>query len=384
MSNNPNLHSDTLVIVNQSTGDLTIDVCNAFVGKYKRIILITGKVSEGITPLDHSIEVRKIIPYNKSSISKRLKSWCKGSLQIKKHLKCINETKDVLYFTNPPMSYFWADKSGGRFGIVEYDLYPDALRNVNCPEFIIKWWAKRNKRIFAKCAGIITLSDGMKSQVAQYCNPDIIRVVPNWSTIGTPEFVPENENPFIKSLGLEGKFIVMYSGNIGYTHNVETLIKVADNMKSDRNVHFLIIGQGGKKAALQEMANNLGLTNVTFHDYLPFNELKYSMNAASLGVVTLTPSTANASVPSKTYNNLGYGLPLLNIAPPNTEVEKLLKENACGISLQPEDIEGISTFIRKCNQDRDYLSMLKGNAKAAGQKFTPANANEYTKIFKHR
>ncbi len=383
MSNNRNKKPETLVIVNQSTGNLTIDICNAFVGKYKKIILITGKVNKGITPLDRSIEVRKIIPYDKSSVFKRLNSWCRGSLQIKKHLKSIKETKDVLYFTNPPMSYFWADKLSDRFGIVEYDLYPDALRNVHCPEFIIKWWAKRNKQIFAKCAGIITLSEGMKSQVTQYCNPDIIKVVPNWSTIGTPEFVPENENPFIKSLGLEGKFIVMYSGNIGYTHNVETLIKVADNMKADEDIHFLIIGQGGKKSALQEMVKNLGLTNVTFHDYLPFHELKYSMNAASIGVVTLTPSTANASVPSKTYNNLGYGLPLLNIAPAGTEVEKLLKENSCGVSFQPEDINGISAFIRKCDKDRKYLSELKANAKTASQKFTSENAKAYTKLFKN-
>lgn len=375
------MHPDTLVIVNQSTGALTIDVCNAFVGKYENIYLICGILKEEVVPLDASIKILKITPYQKSSIFKRLQTWSFGSLQIKRLLKNIKGPKDVLYFTNPPMSYLWADEFRDRFGIVEYDLYPDALLNVRCPQLIIKWWTKRNKAIFAQSCGIITLSQGMKTQVAQYCNPEIIKVIPNWSTFGTPEVVPENENPLIKSLGLEGKFIVMYSGNIGYTHNVETLIQVADEMKNDNDVIFLIIGEGGKKAALQEMADNLGLKNVIFHTYLPFDEIKYSMNAASLGVVTLTPATANVSVPSKTYNYLGYGLPILNIAPSNTEVGAILDKYECGASYRPDDIKGITEFIRKCSQDSDYMSDLKTNTFTAGQNFTSANAKEYLKIF---
>lgn len=375
------MHPGTLVIVNQSTGALTIDVCNAFVGKYKTIYLICGRVSEDSVPLHPSIKVLNIVPYQKGSIFKRIKTWGQGSLQMKRVLKNIEGPKDVLYFTNPPMSYLWADKMDDRFGIVEYDLYPDALSNIHCPKIIINWWANRNKAIFAKSCGIITLSDGMKRQVAQYCSPDIISVIPNWSTFGKPEFVAENENPFIKSLGLEGKFIVMYSGNIGYTHNVETLVGVAHEMKDDPRVVFLIIGEGGKKAALQEMADNLGLKNVIFHTYLPFDEIKYSMNTASLGVVTLTPETANVSVPSKTYNYLGYGLPILNIAPPNTEVGAILDKYECGASYRPDDIKGIAEFIRQCSQDFHYMSNLKTNTLTAGQDFTSANAKEYVKIF---
>lgn len=375
------MRPDTLVIVNQSTGDLTVDVCNAFVGKYKFLYLICGNVATGHVPLNPSIKILNIVPYDKSSVFRRLKAWCLGSLQIKKHLARIAGNKDVLYFTNPPMSYFWADKTAGRFGIVEYDLYPDALQNIRCPKFLINWWAKRNIRIFSKCSGIITLSDGMKQHVARYCNPDIIRVVPNWSTLGDPEIVPQEQNQLLKELNLEGKFIVMYSGNIGFTHNVETLIDAATAMKQDSDIHFLIIGQGGKRKALQDTVINLGLDNVTFHDFLPSNMLKYSMSAASIGVVTLTSATANASVPSKTYNMLGYGIPLLNIAPPNTEVGKIIEDNDCGISCRPDDITGITDFIRHCCQDKEFISLLKANALSAGRKFTPANALKYTEIF---
>lgn len=375
------MHPDKLVIVNQSTGALTIDVCNAFVGKYKTIYLICGHLKEEGVPLHALVKVLKIAPYQKSSIFKRLKTWSLGSLQIKRLLKNIKGPKDVLYFTNPPMSYLWADKSEDRFGIVEYDLYPDALLNIRCPKPIINWWARRNKTVFAQSCGIITLSEGMKNQVAKYCNPEKIKVIPNWSTFGTPEAVPENANPLIKSLGLEGKFIVMYSGNIGYTHNVETLIKVANEMKNDSKVAFLIIGEGGKKSALEEMVDSLELTNVIFHTYLPYDEIKYSMNAASLGIVTLTPETANVSVPSKTYNYLGYGLPILNIAPPKTEVGAILDKYECGASYRPDDIQGIVEFIRKCSQDSVCMSNLITNTFDAGKNYTPANAQEYTTIF---
>lgn len=373
------MRPDTLVIINQSTGDLTIDVCNAFVGMYKNIYLITGDIRYGLIPLDSTIKTIKIISYNKTSIVKRLKTWIVGTFQIYNVLSKIKVPKDIFFFTGPPMSYIFADKQKNRFSIAVYDVYPDALRNVRCPSFIINSWIKRNKQVFAKSNQLITLSDGMRKQLCQYCDSEKIKVVPVWSTVGTPNIVPNNKNPFIKSLGLEDKFIILYSGNIGYTHNVETIVEVANELKKDDNIHFLIIGEGGKKSSLIEKAQKLNLNNVTFHDFLPIEELKYSLSCASLGVVTLTAATANASVPSKTFNNLAYGIPILNIAPPHTEVEKILSHNKCGVSFEPNDIKGIANFIHNCYNDNEYLESLKRNAFIASKKYSPTNAIEYTK-----
>ena len=372
----------TAVLVNQSTGYLTVDICNAFTKQYDKVILLAGKISTFSRKLSDKVEIIEICPYDKSSVVKRLKTWIKGSLQIKKYLLGLDESVDVLYFTNPPMSYLWADKMKHRFGIVEYDIYPDALRNVKCPSVIMKWWTKRNREIFRKSAGIITLSDGMKGQLTKYVEADKIKVIYNWGANLEIHKVKAEDNIFASKFNLNDKFVVMYSGNIGYTHNVETIIDVAIRCKDNRNIIFLIIGEGGKKPSLMKRANSEKLNNVIFSDYLPAEEVKYSMSCANLGVVTLTDETAKVSVPSKTYNLLSYGIPLLSIAPKESELGKIIKENNCGASFEKDNIEDIVKFLEECIADKSAYDELSENSKKAASKFTYKNADSYPLIFK--
>lgn len=371
----------TAILVNQSTGYLTVDICNAFAEQYDRVILLAGKVSTFSRKLSNKVEVVPICPYDKSSIVKRLKTWMEGSLQIKRYLQSLKEDADVLYFTNPPMSYLWADKMKHRFGIVEYDIYPDALRNVKCPSFIIKLWSNRNRKIFKNSAGIITLSEGMRDQLLQYCDATKIKVIYNWAADGNVQKVEPADNIFAHKYELTGKFVVMYSGNIGYTHNVETIIEVANKCKNNKDIIFLIIGEGGKKSALMKKVNDEKLDNVIFSDYLPADEVKYSMSCANLGVVTLTEETARVSVPSKTYNLLSYGIPLLSIAPKDSELGKIIKENNCGASFEKDNVDGIIRFIDKCINDKRWYEELQYNATHTSSKFTYQNAELYTNIF---
>lgn len=371
----------SIVLVNQSSGYLTVDICNAFAKSYDRVTILVGKLSSYPRSLDPKVKVIPICKYNKSSITKRLLTWIKGSIQIRKYLSKLDKNIIVLYFTNPPMSYLWADKLNNKFGIVEYDIYPDALKNVRCPSFIIKWWRKRNKQIFNKAESIITLGDGMKKQLLKYCSPDKIKIIPNWGTYINPQLVNKEDNKFILSHNLQGKFIILYAGNIGYTHNVESIINVAELLNGNDNIMFVIIGEGGKKETLIKMSKEKRLTNVLFSDFLPSEDVKYTMSSANLGVVTLTKEAAQVSVPSKTYNLLSYGIPLLNISTPDSELGRIINENKCGESFEPNDIDSIAKFITDCTSDYQRYLEYRKCAKKTGQLFTLKNAEEYLKIF---
>lgn len=373
----------SIIIVNQSTGHLAVDVCNAFAKKYDKVTLLTGNISHFVRTLDTSINVVQICKYNKSSILKRLFTWIKGTSQIRRYLSYIQSNEDILFFTNPPMSYLSADKLCNKYGIVEYDIYPDALKNVKCPKFIFNWWTNRNKLIFEKAVGIITLSEGMKQQLTQYCSPEKIKVIPNWAAEVEAKVVAEEDNKFIKLHHLQGKFVVMYSGNIGYTHNVESIVPVAEAFKDKDNVKFIIIGQGGKKASLIETAKQKKLDNIIFSNYLPSEDIKYSMSSANLGIVTLTKETARVSVPSKTYNLLSYGIPLLNISPANSELGKIVTETKCGESFEPNNIKGIIDYINRCISDKEMYMGYRANARKASLLFTYANAEKYPEIFRN-
>ena len=123
----------------------------------------------------------------------------------------------------------------------------------------------------------------------------------------------KEQNPFVKEHHLENKFVVMYSGNIGYTHSVECLIEVAKNMQTDNDVKFLMIGEGKKKTDLVAQAEELNLRNITFLPLQDFNVLPYSLASADLGIITLDENVSRVSVPSKTFNLMAVGVPLLVI-----------------------------------------------------------------------
>lgn len=374
---------DTAIIVNQSTGYLTVDICNAFACKYDRVILLAGKTSTICRPLSDKVEVVKIAPYDKSGIISRFRTWLRGARDIDRFFESFDKEADILYFTNPPISYRKAAARKGRFAIVEYDIYPDVLKNLFFPGFLIRRLGKRKKAILSSAAGVITIGNAMARQLEAYCQPEKIKVIHNWSALeGTPDRVEGKDNVFARRLGLEGKFVVMYSGNIGITHSVETLIDVAEIMKNDSDVRFLIIGKGRRKDELMHEATRRGLENIVFHDFVESEQMKYTFSCASLGVVTLNEKTAASSVPSKTYNLLAYGLPLLNIAPPHSELGTLISEYNCGQSFLSSDIDDIADFIRHCNSDKTYFKTLSSNALRASENFTVSNSTLYTEIFK--
>lgn len=370
------------VLVNQSTGYLTVDICNAFTKHYEKVILLAGKVETFSRQLSENVEVVEICQYDKSSILKRLSTWIRGSIQIKKFLSSLDEPVDVLYFTNPPMSYLWADKMKHRFGIVEYDIYPDALNNVKCPSFIKKWWTKRNREIFGKSVGIITLSDGMKDLLTQYVDTDKIKVIYNWAADEDVETVLPENNIFAERYALTNKFVVMYSGNIGFTHNVGILIELANSLRNYDDIRFLIIGEGGKKKDLEKLVEHLNLTNVIFSSYLPYSQIKYSFSCASIGLVSLAQGDGSVSVPSKTYNLLSYGLPILCVSSEDSELNKIITKYECGVSFNGFEKDKMKDFIIKCLQHRDYYAYLCEKSYMTSKNFTWKNANDYLEIFK--
>lgn len=376
------MEKHTAILVNQSAGYLTVDICNAFAKKYDRVILLAGNVSTIGRPLSEKVTVVPLTRYDKSSILSRLRTWKKATRQINEYLDNFEGEADIVYFSNPPMSSLKADRRPGRYALVEYDIYPDVLRNVLCPNFIIRRWARRKREIFAKATGIVTLGNSMREQLGQYIDEDKVTVIHNWSGHeGEIVRVPDAENEFAQAMGLDGKFVAMYSGNIGLTHNVEALLDAASLLRDDDDIRFLIIGTGGRKEELMHIASKRGLHNVTFHNFLPTDKIKYSFSCADLGVVTLNEHTVRSSVPSKTYNLLAYGIPLLNISPEGSELGALTESFGCGASFKGEDTEGIAEFIKHCKDNPEEFARLRANARTASAEFTPANARLYAEIF---
>ena len=217
----------------------------------------------------------------------------------------------------------------------------------------------------------------MANCLAAYVERKKITVVPNWSSKECFAPIEKKENPFVKEQGLEDKFTVMYSGNMGFTHNVETIVEVANRLKDNTQIHFLLIGDGKKKLELIEKTKVYGLNNCTFLDWQPADVLPYSLASADLGVITLNQETALVSVPSKTYNLLAVGAPLLCIAPENSEIASMVSHNENGACFLPEQVNEIANFIEELASDEVKRKRMVNNSLKASKLYTFANAKKY-------
>lgn len=370
---------DKVVFINQSTGYLMIDIVNAFASQCKETALIAGSIKENERCLNPSTTIDKIIEYNRTSIFKRLLTWVWGTIQIYFKLLFKYRGWHVVYVTNPPLSYLLSLCLKNPFSIIVYDIYPDALTNIGIKKtnFLYKKWAKWNNKLFAKADRIFTLSDGMKKQLSLYTNNDKIVSIPNWSASNDLKPIDKESNIFIQNNNLTDKFIVLYSGNIGNTHNVEYIIEIAKELKDNCNIQFLIIGEGGKKKMLENKVVEYGLNNCSFLTWQSVDMMPYSLASADIAVVTLNDDTAALSVPSKTYNLLAVGAPLLCIASEKTELYKLVSEYNNGKCFDKNAIEEMSEYILEVYNNLDLKDKLSENSLEASKQFTYKNAEQY-------
>lgn len=356
-----------------------VDVVNAYADHYDETILITGSLNPMNRELKKNIKISGIIKYNKNSNFSRLFTWIWGSTQIFFKLLLKYREHEVFYVTNPPMSYFASLLLRRKYSVLVYDTYPDALKNIDIKEdnYFFKKWSKYNNKVFSNAEQIITIGDNMKLLLTKYVEADKIRVIPNWPS--TNDFTPisRDENKFLKEHKIEDKFIVMYSGNMGFTHSVDTMMAVAIKMKKEEKVLFVFVGDGKKKADLIKTAKDEKLNNCLFLPFQDKDMFPYSLSSAHLGVVTLNEETAMLSVPSKTYNLMSAGVPILSISPPSSELSLIINKYNNGMNFGSGEIDNIADFILKCKSNQEYRNSLVQNSFEAIKNYSYHNAEKY-------
>ena len=368
----------SIVFINQNAGYLMIDIIHAFHG-YEKKSIITGKLIERQTTLDKSVKVDKIIAYNRSSKFKRLFTWFLGFVQIVWIVKTRHRKSELFIVTNPPLNTFLPLLCKNKFSFLVFDVYPDALVSYNIlkrESFFTRFWESTNRKIFARANKVFTIGNGMKTLLEKYTDSGKVNVVPLWTNNDFLKPVPKNENPFIIKHNLAGKFVVMYSGNMGHTHYVEILVELASVIK-DPGIIFIAIGEGEKNQFINAMALTKELENFVLLPLQEASVLPLSLSAADVGVVTIDPEAGNLSIPSKTFNLMSVGVPLLCIADTGSELSRMVNNYNIGKCFLKTDIDQMASYIRLLKSDKEYQDGLKNNSLKASLDFTPENALKF-------
>jgi glycosyltransferase involved in cell wall biosynthesis len=375
-----------ILLVNQHTVPIFVDVVNAFASSENEVILFTGHVEEGGQPLSPKVKLVKSISYNRKSTSTRLSTWLLFSIHYFFYLLFARKPLKILVVTNPPftpiITHWIGTMRSIPFFILLYDLYPDALAQAGLLQqshFVFRQWKKLNVKMFSRAVKIFTLSDSMKKAALVYLPqaPQKFVVIHNWADTDYIHPIPKSSNSFLKANNLEGKRVILYSGNMGLTHDLESLLAAAEFFKTVPDVVFVFIGDGGKRDALLKMKQDRALTNVLFLPFQNRNIFPLAMAAADIGVVTLGSGAEGISVPSKTYINMAAGLPIVTIAPLDSELNRIVTDFNCGIVCKPGEPAFIADAIRQLLNDSSLLEKYRRSSLEAAQQFTPRNAIRY-------
>ncbi len=378
-------YNKRLVIFNQHSSFITIDIVNAFVkkGDYDEIVLVTGIVNEREDILDKSVKVEKTVLYKKDSFMSRLSSWMFAFVKFMFLITFKYRKSDVFLVTNPPLISFFPYLSRvENYAVLVFDVYPDALSAggfVSEKSLIYKVWARANRKLFAGANRIYTISAGMRERLGQYTDVNKIELIHLWSSFG-PEIIKKEENCFLKDHNLQDSFVVMYSGNMGKGCGLESIVDAAEKLKVHKDIVFLFVGDGWTVPVLKKKVLELGLNNCRFMPYQDASILRHSLSAADVAVISLPGQTGTISIPNKLYTLIALGRPLLSLTPPDTDLYKVIKQFDIGGTFEPSEVDNMVNYILEIKNNERFKQKLIHNSIEASGAFSKENATKFSII----
>jgi glycosyltransferase involved in cell wall biosynthesis len=294
------------------------------------------------------------------------------------HLLRARSRGDVLLLTSaPPFLPILGYLANKAFGIpyvcLLYDLYPDVaveLNVVSREHWAVRLWDTINCHVWRRAQKVIVLSPTMRDRVVAKC-PEIadkIKVIHNWADPNQIVPIAKHQNWFAKAFNLVDTFTVLYSGNMGRCHDMETILEAAKLLK-DEPIQFVFIGNGAKRQGFRSDVSQLGLRNCQFLPYQDKQNLPYSLTACDLSLVSVSPGMEGLVAPSKLYAALAAGRPLAIICEQHSYLRSMLKESGCGEAFHNGDAEGLAAFIRRLAAD----SQLTKQMGQAGRRYLQSN-----------
>ncbi len=176
-------------------------------------------------------------------------------------------------------------------------------------------------------------------------------VIENWSPVGVTRMPRADNSPTRKNLGLTGKFVVGYSGNLGRVHDLEPILAIAEKLRDQADITFVFVGGGPQRDALESEARRRSLPNVVFHSTRSREDLGDSLASADVHLVTLRPGCERLVFPSKLYGSAAVGRPILFVGPPGSEVAQLVRQHEMGFAGSRDDIDGLAAAICRLRDD---------------------------------
>lgn len=245
------------------------------------------------------------------------------------------------------------------------DLWPDSAVELDLVKnrFLIEASKKLESFIYKKAWKVVAVTEGIKRSLLEEKGLSLKKVsfLPNGASARV--FISEEKRKeLIERLGVKEKKVFIYAGNFGFALDIGVILKAAHLLQKEREIYFLLIGDGPQKPKIVDLARKMELKNVKFLSTQPFTEISnyYALSVASI-IPLKKKEFFKGTRPFKFFTSLSCGIPVIYCG--EGEIGEMIKEIGCGIIVEPENHEKLAEAVLKLSRNLKLAKEMGGKGR---------------------
>jgi colanic acid biosynthesis glycosyl transferase WcaI len=287
-------------------------------------------------------------------------------------LRAIRSRKpDLLLVASPPLGLGLSAITLSRWWKIPYvfdvqDLQPDAAADLGMlPGPVLPVLYRLEAMAYRNAALISTVTEGMRNKILEKgIRADTVVVVPptaDGSLFDVGTLISGDE--FRRKHNLGGKFVVGHCGNMGVKQGLDLVLDAAVLLKEQRNLVFLLAGDGAKKACLEQRAAALGLDNVRFLPLQDTSTFLEMLAAMDVGLIVQQSTVSDIVFPSKTVTLLSAARPVIAAVNDNSEIGRVIQNSRGGVVVEPEAPQALAHAVQEFLSDPENRCAMGDNGR---------------------
>jgi putative colanic acid biosynthesis glycosyltransferase WcaI len=353
----------------EATAHLLGDLCESLAVDYE-VTVVTGRLfgHEDLPGEEHRNGVRVLrtrsTAFDRTKLRHRALNYITYLADSLVRAASLGRPDVVVCMTDPPivgdLGLLVARRSGAPLLVISEDVFPEVATELNrlTNPLAVALLRALVSAYLRRADHIVAIGERMRERLVEKgAPPGRVTVIPNW--VDTSAIRPgPRDNDWARAIGLEGRFTVMHSGNVGHAQNLDNLVRATTFLRDLDDLAVPIVGFGARHAEIAALAQRLEADKVWFLPYQPRELLAQSLGAAHLHYVGLAKGLSGFVVPSRVYGILAAGRPIVVAADPDSETARLVAEIECGVVLPPDRPDLIAATIRDARDGKLDLEAM--------------------------
>lgn len=224
--------------------------------------------------------------------------------------------------------------------------------------------------LYKQASSIISVTNSFKSELIERgVEPNKIKVVLNGVDLSSFASQTDKDQEFVNTYSLNGKFIAGYIGTHGLAHSLDNIVKAAELLQAEDGIKFVFAGGGADRVRIEELVVKNNLSNIVMIPRQDKSNMPSLWSICDVSLVHLKNTPLFKTViPSKIFESMGMGLPII-MSVPEGESTKIVSDNNAGVIIPPENPSALAQAVLSLSKDKDKLAKLREDSAKAAKKF---------------